>query len=123
MRGQLSFEFMLYTAISMAATVGMLALYLKGRAMVANAGTGPILAEFEALVGYNMAGESHFYAFVPPGVCNGSSPGNASGAIERYGGGRAVEISNSVCGAAGRFSEMEVYRAANGSYMVEGASG
>lgn len=123
MRGQLSFEFMIYTAVSMAATVGMLALYLKGRTLISHAGSGPMLAEFEALAGYSMAGSSRFYAFLPSGICRNGTLANVSAALRAYGNGNGVDVSNGICAMAGEFSKMAIYRSANGSYVLEGVHG
>ena len=120
MRGQLSFEFMLYTAISLLAVVGTLALYLKGRAVLANSISAPMLGEFEAAAGYGVSSSSGFYAFVPPGICSNGERGNATGAIAALAGEGQVMIANSICGAEGRLAMIDVTREGNGSYLLGG---
>ncbi|MDE1868957.1 MAG: hypothetical protein KGH60_03265 [Candidatus Micrarchaeota archaeon] len=97
-KGQLSFEFLIYIAVSAAALVAVFSIYEASGASQRAASTGIYMQELTASINGNMAYQSSsFYAYVPPGICNvteGPMPVSAINGFALLG---EIYIANGIC--------------------------
>lgn len=119
MRGQLSLEFMMYIVVGTLALSGMLYVYTQKsgwmRSSMQTSYMEDFIAEVNSNVGYSMA---KFSTFVPEGLCGAYPDGSSiveGGPMHLDSG---VVISNSVCDAEGRVSNITMTRFRNGTYEI-----
>ncbi len=121
MKAQLSFEFLIYVAISAVSLVGMLAVYLKGNAIYVNVENRSyaelLVAAINNHLGYF---SSNFTAYVPKGVC--ANPVNGTlleydNATYSFSG--DVRLSGSLCDGNGGLEYVTVTRLDNGTFVVD----
>jgi hypothetical protein len=119
-KAQLSFEFLIYVAISAVSLVGMMALYIKGSQTYSLA-EGRAYAELfvagvNSHMGYSL---SSFVAYVPKGLCGHLFGGRALRYYNTdYAFAGNVTLDNSLCGSAGGMENITMYRSDNGTFTV-----
>lgn len=118
-KGQLSFEFLLYIAVSAAALVTVFSIYGASGAMQKAASAGVYMQELAASINGNMAYQSSsFYAYVPRNICNltsGAMPISAIYGFPLVGG---LSVGNGVCTNSGGIEKLQLTMAANGTYSL-----
>ena len=118
---QLSFEFLIYTALSIAALAVATGLFVYSSQASSAVSSREYLEQLAALLNSNMGYQhSTFYAFVPRAVCNSSVAGTEISS--RFGNfslnGRVSVPAGMLCGVSGKVDRLNMSRQYNGTYYI-----
>lgn len=119
MRVQVSLEFMLYLAVSVASLVLSLSLFAPYYLQAGESGSAMGLRDFAAELNNAMQYYSaSFVAYVPAQVCSLNTSGmrlsGPSGSFPLDG---SVAVSNAICGTSG-LEALTMHRLSNGTFVV-----
>lgn len=123
MKGQLSFEFMIYIAVSAVSLAIAIPLFARGYFTVLGQDSIDATQMFVAQVNSNMGYyTSEFSAYIPPGICNTttSSYSITSDNTTYYFSHPVYIDTGSICHMAGNFGTLKMQRLYNGTFAVSG---
>jgi hypothetical protein len=120
-RSQMSIEFLVYTGITAASLVVMLAVYIKAGAAISAMDANSGLENFAGTINMNMEYQrSTFIAYVPPQICGASVVNGSiiySGSLFELAG--PLSLDNALlCGYAGRFARLSLVQEPNGTFAL-----
>ncbi len=114
MRIQMSLEFVIYAAISLASLTGALAAYSAVMPKYSSMENGAELTTFASAVNANMQyASSTFDAFVPRGICNPVNEAWASTAFDSR-----VAFGAGLCNSAGGIRQVSMSMDGNGTVIL-----
>ena len=118
MKGQLSFEFLVYTALMGASLLAALAVYARGSGILQNRLNASYAMAFfgsiSSVAGYS---SGNTIVYVPKQICG---PAASIAELVDYSESQGIplEIDNSVCGHSGELSIAQVAQLPNGTYWI-----